>query len=93
MFDEFQTSRPPRSRRPYIQTLFDVFTNIKLDEAEHVKTMVSCEQASDYTVRSPNTVDAYASWAGERDEEGTFLSDSSGLMMDELDTADFLEAE
>jgi len=38
MFDEFQT-RACEPRRPACDTLFDVFTNIRDDEAEHCKTM------------------------------------------------------
>ncbi|CAN7013930.1 unnamed protein product, partial [Brassica rapa subsp. trilocularis] len=34
--DEFQTSRSPNTRRP---NLYDVFVNIRDDEAEHCKTM------------------------------------------------------
>jgi ubiquinol oxidase len=43
LFDEFQTSRPRGSRRPPCETLLDVFTNIRDDEAEHVETMVACQ--------------------------------------------------
>ena len=31
------------SRRPKVQNLHDVFVNIADDEAEHVKTMASCQ--------------------------------------------------
>ncbi|PRQ28319.1 putative ubiquinol oxidase (non-electrogenic) [Rosa chinensis] len=43
LFDEFQTSRPPNSRRPKIENLFDVFLNVRDDEAEHCKTMKACQ--------------------------------------------------
>ena len=40
MFDDFQSTREPASRRPVIRNLYDVFLNIRNDEAEHFKTMV-----------------------------------------------------
>ena len=40
MFDDFQSTRDPGSRRPIIRNLYDVFFNIRNDEAEHFKTMV-----------------------------------------------------
>ncbi|KAM1320376.1 hypothetical protein ACFX14_005425 [Malus domestica] len=43
LFDEFQTSRPPNSRRPKIENLYDTFLNIRDDEAEHCKTMKACQ--------------------------------------------------
>ncbi|KAL4334014.1 hypothetical protein GQ457_07G028060 [Hibiscus cannabinus] len=43
LFDEFQTSRAPCSRRPKIDNLYDVFMNIRDDEAEHCKTMKACQ--------------------------------------------------
>lgn len=43
MFDDFQVSREPGSRRPPCDNLFDVFTNIAADEGEHVKTMQACQ--------------------------------------------------
>ncbi|MBD2103295.1 alternative oxidase [Leptolyngbya sp. FACHB-261] len=45
MFDEFQSCSVPGDRRPVIETLYDTFVNIRDDEAEHVKTMVACQQA------------------------------------------------
>jgi hypothetical protein len=54
IFDEFQTDRPKGSRRPKINTLYDVFCNIRDDEKEHVSTMAAC-QDNDLLVRSPNT--------------------------------------
>ena len=38
-----QTGRAPRSRRPQIRNLYDVFCNIRDDELEHVKTMFQCQ--------------------------------------------------
>lgn len=40
MFDDFQSCREPGSRRPKIRNLYDVFFNIRNDEAEHFKTMI-----------------------------------------------------
>ena len=40
LYDEFQTSRAQGSRRPKVETLYDVFSAIRDDEAEHVSTMV-----------------------------------------------------
>ncbi|MGF1498523.1 MAG: alternative oxidase [Elainellaceae cyanobacterium] len=56
MFDEFQTSQPPETRRPVIETLYDVFVAIRDDEMEHVKTMVACQQPNaQANFRSPHT--------------------------------------
>ncbi|KAK9866364.1 hypothetical protein WJX84_011013 [Apatococcus fuscideae] len=48
MFDSFQTSAKARSepRRPSCKTLYDVFCNVRDDEAEHVKTMKACQDYS-----------------------------------------------
>ncbi|MEO0354996.1 MAG: plastoquinol terminal oxidase, partial [Cyanobacteria bacterium P01_A01_bin.3] len=46
MFDEFQTSQVPESRRPSVNNLYEVFVAIRDDESEHVKTMVACQQPS-----------------------------------------------
>jgi ubiquinol oxidase len=43
LFDDFQVSRSPGSRRPPCETLLDVFENIAQDEGEHVKTMKACQ--------------------------------------------------
>ncbi|KAA8515566.1 hypothetical protein F0562_018823 [Nyssa sinensis] len=58
-FDEFQTSRVPNSRRPKIENLYDVFLNIRDDEAEHCKTMKACQIHGN--LRSPHSypVDAF----------------------------------
>ena len=42
LFDDFQVSKKPKSRRPPCATLYDVFKNIAEDEGEHVKTMQAC---------------------------------------------------
>ncbi|KAI4371164.1 hypothetical protein MLD38_019430 [Melastoma candidum] len=55
LFDEFQTSRPPQSRRPKIENLYDVFLNIRDDEAEHCKTMRACQTHGN--LRSPHSLE------------------------------------
>ncbi|KAK6932789.1 Alternative oxidase [Dillenia turbinata] len=57
LFDEFQTSRAPHSRRPKIENLYDVFLNIRDDEAEHCKTMRACQMHG--SLRSPHSDDAF----------------------------------
>ncbi|KAG0491346.1 hypothetical protein HPP92_004744 [Vanilla planifolia] len=53
LFDEFQTSRTPNSRRPIIENLYDVFVNVRDDEAEHCKTMKACQIHGN--LRSPHS--------------------------------------
>lgn len=53
LFDEFQTSRLPNTRRPKIENLYDVFVNVRDDEAEHCKTMKACQ--SHGSIRSPHS--------------------------------------
>ncbi|KAG6755814.1 hypothetical protein POTOM_039220 [Populus tomentosa] len=53
LFDEFQTSRAPHSRRPKIENLYDVFLNVRDDEAEHCKTMKACQTHGN--LRSPHS--------------------------------------
>ncbi|KAK7245920.1 hypothetical protein RIF29_40774 [Crotalaria pallida] len=53
LFDEFQTSRVPNTRRPKIENLYDVFVNIRDDEAEHCKTMKACQTSGN--LRSPHS--------------------------------------
>ncbi|KAL6992861.1 Ubiquinol oxidase 4, chloroplastic/chromoplastic [Sarracenia purpurea var. burkii] len=53
LFDEFQTARVPNSRRPKIENLYDVFMNIRDDEAEHCKTMKACQTHGN--LRSPHS--------------------------------------
>lgn len=68
MFDEFQTSQPPETRRPVIETLYDVFIAIRDDEKEHVKTMTACQQPNaQANFRSPHTAIAPASTAPSPD--------------------------
>jgi ubiquinol oxidase len=50
LFDEFQTGDPTAKsaacaerRRPVIENLYDVFLNVRNDEAEHMKTMQFCQ--------------------------------------------------
>ncbi|GBG60897.1 hypothetical protein CBR_g16017 [Chara braunii] len=77
MFDEFQTSKVPESRRPKITNLYDVFVNIRADEAEHCKTMRACQRPGSLTSPHRDTpaaaptchVDA-ARRVDERDGEG-----------------------
>ncbi|KAL9818423.1 Ubiquinol oxidase 4, chloroplastic/chromoplastic [Arabidopsis thaliana] len=54
LFDEFQTSRTPNTRRPVIENLYDVFVNIRDDEAEHCKTMRACQTLG--CLRSPHSI-------------------------------------
>lgn len=53
LFDEFQTDRAPNTRRPVIENLYDVFVNIRNDEAEHCKTMKACQTPGN--LRSPHS--------------------------------------
>lgn len=46
LFDDFQVSKKPNTRRPPCDNLYDVFRNISDDEAEHVKTMKACKDYS-----------------------------------------------
>jgi len=43
-FDKFQTAKLGELRRPPCYTLFDVFSNIRDDEEQHVLTMEACEE-------------------------------------------------
>lgn len=58
LFDEFQTGNPASGvasarRRPSIDNLYDVFVNVRNDEAEHMKTMQFC-QLPGAILRSPS---------------------------------------
>lgn len=53
LFDEFQTGRSPNTRRPKVENLYDVFCNIREDEAEHCKTMLACQTRGN--LRSPHS--------------------------------------
>lgn len=56
MFDEFQTGKKLEIRRPKVDNLYDVFVNIRDDETEHVKTMISCQHPeAQNTFRSPHS--------------------------------------
>jgi len=45
LFDKFHTGHASQAtRRPPCDTLLDVFTNIRDDELEHVRTMQACQQ-------------------------------------------------
>ncbi|KAI5672965.1 hypothetical protein M9H77_13329 [Catharanthus roseus] len=67
LFDEFQTARVPNSRRPKIENLYDVFLNIRDDEAEHCKTMKACQTHG--SLRSPHSY-------SEDDDQSCILSEA-----------------
>lgn len=71
LFDEFQTARAPNSRRPKIENLYDVFLNIRDDEAEHCKTMKACQTHGN--LRSPHTNPDYAI----EDDPGCIVPDAN----------------
>ncbi|CAI0626029.1 unnamed protein product, partial [Linum tenue] len=73
LFDEFQTSRVPNSRRPKIDNLYDTFVNIREDEGEHCQTMKASQTPGN--LRSPHS---YADDGSKEDEL------SSGCMDTEL---------
>ncbi|MEH2238492.1 alternative oxidase [Nostoc sp.] len=57
MFEEMQTTPGREFRRPTVDNLYDVFTNIREDECEHVKTMKALQQPqARLTFHSPHTV-------------------------------------
>lgn len=72
LFDEFQTSRPINSRRPKIDNLYDVFLNIRDDEAEHCKTMKACQTHGN--LRSPHSYN-----------DGDVLEDDPGCIVPQAD--------
>lgn len=73
LFDEFQTSRVPCTRRPKIENLYDVFLNIRDDEAEHCKTMRACQTPGN--LRSPH------SYVEDDDEQGCVVpQDCQGIV-------------
>jgi len=78
LFDEFQTGRDPKSRRPKIDNLYDVFCNIRNDELEHVKTMFQCQTAVQQLM-SPNVVAAEK----ERDNLREFRDSDIGYALEE----------
>jgi ubiquinol oxidase len=62
MFDEVQTTLSHDFRRPSVDNLYDVFVNIRDDEAEHVKTMTALQQPEARNIfKSPHTVVEIAS--------------------------------
>jgi ubiquinol oxidase len=62
MFDEVQTTLSHDFRRPRVDNLYDVFVNIRDDEAEHVKTMTALQQPEARNIfKSPHTVVEIAS--------------------------------
>ncbi|WP_250126834.1 alternative oxidase [Chroococcidiopsis sp. CCMEE 29] len=57
MFEEVQTTLGSTFRRPHVDTLYDVFVNIRDDECEHIKTMVALQQPdARLTFKSPHTL-------------------------------------
>jgi len=48
LFDQFQTTNlaGKKIRRPKCDTMYDVFSNIRDDEGQHVATMAACQNAS-----------------------------------------------
>ncbi|CAM9496956.1 unnamed protein product [Pylaiella littoralis] len=74
LFDEFQTSRPAFSRRPTIRNLYDVFSSIRDDELEHVKTMFACERGKG-ALTSPNAAAATPRWDEDAAAELGFEED------------------
>ena len=68
LFDDFQVSTPPETRRPDYDTLLDVFTNIAIDEGEHVKTMQACRDYARIGARvvSPHMDGAHAAESREK---------------------------
>lgn len=57
MFDEFQSCGTPETRRPAVDSLYDVFVNIRDDESEHVKTMLACQNPdAQHNFKSPHTL-------------------------------------
>ncbi|KAK1422564.1 hypothetical protein QVD17_17847 [Tagetes erecta] len=71
LFDEFQTARPPNTRRPVIENMYDVFMNIRDDEAEHCKTMKACQTHG--SLRSPH---AYTENVSTQDDLGCILPEA-----------------
>nr|XP_043612377.1 uncharacterized protein LOC122584224 [Erigeron canadensis] len=71
LFDEFQTARLPNTRRPVIENMYDVFMNIRDDEAEHCKTMKACQTHGN--LRSPHSNNGNFS---SEDDLGCILPDA-----------------
>ena len=62
MFDDFQSCRDPGSRRPIIRNLYDVFFNIRNDEAEHFFTMIQAQNQ----IRIQNNPEEYNNLTDEQ---------------------------
>ncbi|GAU29897.1 hypothetical protein TSUD_379870 [Trifolium subterraneum] len=75
LFDEFQTSRVPNTRRPTIENLYDVFVNIREDEGEHCKTMKACQTHGN--LRSPHS---YAEAEGDDESVCSIETDCEGIV-------------
>ncbi|HEY9645935.1 MAG TPA: alternative oxidase [Chroococcidiopsis sp.] len=74
MFDEFQTAHAPADRRPAVDTLYDVFVNIRDDEAEHVKTMVACQRPdAQAAFKSPHTAGLEEAIAPSSDDQAALV--------------------
>jgi len=67
LFDEFQTGEKG-TRRPKIDSLYDVFVNVRNDEAEHMKTMEFCQRPGN-GLRSPSTMEALGAMNEECKDE------------------------
>lgn len=67
LFDEFQTGEKG-ARRPKIDNLYDVFVNVRNDEAEHMKTMEFCQRPGN-GLRSPSTKEALGAMNDDCDDE------------------------
>ncbi|XP_047310286.1 ubiquinol oxidase 4, chloroplastic/chromoplastic [Impatiens glandulifera] len=80
LFDEFQTSKMPNSRRPKIDNLYDVFVNIREDEGEHCKTMKACQTHGN--LRSPHSYQVDADVEDEKEDTGCTLpqTDCEGIV-------------
>ena len=76
MFDEFQISKRPNTRRPPCDNLYDVFKNISEDEGEHVRTMRECK---DYARIGDIVVSPHY---GQVVDEATFADESRQAWLD-----------
>ena len=81
-FDEFQTGSVAggdlgERRRPRIDSLYDVFVNVRNDEAEHMKTMQFC-QLPGTILRAPSEAAACSvTYNGARGYEGAGLGEDA----------------
>jgi ubiquinol oxidase len=67
MFEETQFTLDHGFRRPKVDNLYDVFVNIRDDEAEHVKTMTSLQRPeARQTFKSPHAVLELVSTSAEK---------------------------